>query len=291
VKVFVDWVLSQRYWLVLTAIVLTPFLPMLTAGLMVLNTAQRGTPESAAMAAAGVGVLGVLAVATAGGWLEVTAIGAFAIACGLGMGALLNMGGTLTLAFQGTVLASYLLAGAVTLFGPGQEALVGAIVDRIAQLWENGETAGAALDLAPGSEAMLLGIAYAAVFAQLIGALFIGYWWFGLARNEPRFGPEFRSLKLGRVLGFPAMVLVTAGLLVQAPIVQNLTPIALFGFLFQGAAVMHAWAYAKQWHPVVVLPVYALLITPWMWVPILGLSAVGLLDTIFEVRGRLRVRE
>ena len=286
-KVVVDWVLSQRYRLVLTAIVLTPFLPMLTAGLMVLNTVHRGTSNGAAMALAGVAALCVLAIATGGGWLEMAVVGTFAMACGVGIGALLNVGGTLTLAFQGTVLGSYLLASAVTVFGPGQQALVGAIMDRISQLWQNGE----ALDLAPGSETMLLGIAYAAVFAQLVGALFLGYWWFGFARNEPRFGTEFRALRLGRVLGFPAMALVTVGLLVQAPIVQNLTPIALFAFLFQGAAVMHAWAHAKQWHPAVLAPVYVLLITPWMWLPILGLSAVGLLDTIFEMRARLRAHD
>lgn len=286
-KAVVDWVLSQRHWLVLTAILFTPFLPMLTAGLMVLNTAHRGSTEGAATALAGIAVLVVLALATGGGWFETTAVGTFAMACGVGIGVLLNFGGTLTLAFQGTVLGSYLVAVAITVFGPGQEALVGAIMDRIAQLLQNGES----LDLTPGSETMLLGIAYAAVFAQLVGALFLGYWWLGIARGERRFGIEFRELRLGRVLGFPAMALVTVGLLVQAPIVQNLTPIALFAFLFQGAAVMHAWAHAKRLHPAALAPVYVLLVTPWTWLPLLGLSAVGLLDTIFEMRARLRAHD
>lgn len=288
-KAFVNWVLSQHYWLMLTAIALTPFMPMLTAGLMVLNTTHRGTRQGAMMGLFGVVVFGVLALATAGGWIETAAVGTFAMASGVGIGALLNFGGTLTLAFQGTVLGTYMLAAGITLFGPGQDALVSAIMRRIAELWQRAEQP-VPLDLSAGSDTMLLGIAYAAVFAQLIGALFLGYWWFGLARDEQRFGPEFRELRLGRVLGIPAMALVTVGLLVQAPIVQNLTPIALFAFLFQGAAVMHAWAKAQKWHPAVLWVVYLLLITPWMWVPVLGLSAVGLLDTIFEMRGRLRAR-
>jgi len=296
VKTFVDWVLSQRYWLVLIAIAFTPILPMVTAGLMVLNTLHRGTSEGAATAAAGSGVLALLAVATAGAWLDVAAVGACAMLGGAALGAILNWGGTLTIGFQGTVLASWLVALAITLLGPDPATLVAPVVERVRELLETGDPAAEQLDLVQGWDTMLLGLVFAAVFAQLVGALLLGYWWFGLARAQVRFGEEFRALKLGRVLGIPAIILVTLGLLfqgplVQAPLVHNLAPIAVFAFLFQGAAVMHAWAHAKKWHPAAVWPVYIVLITPLTMISILGLSAVGLIDNVFELRAPLRARE
>jgi UDP-N-acetylmuramyl pentapeptide phosphotransferase/UDP-N-acetylglucosamine-1-phosphate transferase len=57
--------------------------------------------------------------------------------------------------------------------------------------------------------------------------------------------------------------------------------------VLQGLAVLHAWAYAKRWHPGLVAPVYVLLVTPLMVLVILGLSALGLLDNWFDLRARL----
>jgi hypothetical protein len=73
-------------------------------------------------------------------------------------------------------------------------------------------------------------------------------------------------------------------------LVQNLTPLALFGFLFQGSAVMHAWAHARQWHIGILVLVYVLFVPPLTGMAILGLSAVGLLDNIFDLRSGLRAR-
>jgi hypothetical protein len=288
-KAFVNWVLSQRYWIVLAAVVAAPLLPVVTAGLTVLNSLHRGTSQGFAMALAGAVVLTALAVVTRGAWMDLAVVGSFALLCGALLGALLNWSGGLSLAFQGVVLASYLVAGALMLVGPSPELLVGLIIERIHELMEAGaasEEQLQQLDQLAQADTMLLGIMFAVVFAQLVGALLLGYWWFGMVRNEIRFGVEFRALRLGRLLGIIGMVLVTAGLIIPAPVIQNLTPIALLAFLFQGVAVMHSWAHTKEWHPAFLWPVYLVLITPWTWIALFGLSAVGLIDNVFQLRPR-----
>lgn len=288
-KIFVDWVLSQRYWLVLLAILFAALFPVVTAALMVLNTLYRGTTQGFATALLGSAALALLAVATAGGWLYVAVAGSVAMVSGAALGALLNWARTLTLGFQCTVLGSLSVAAAVTLFGPAPSVLVEPVVTRLVELLQAGEATPEQLDAVRTWDTMLLGMMFGALFALLVAVMLLGYWWFALARAEVGFGTEFRALKLGRVLGILAMILVTVGLVVPVPVVQNLSPIALFAFLFQGLAVMHAWAYAKQWQPVFVWPVYLLLILPWTsWIALLGLSAVGLLDNIFDWRSRLR---
>jgi hypothetical protein len=58
--------------------------------------------------------------------------------------------------------------------------------------------------------------------------------------------------------------------------------------LFQGLAVLHAWAYARRWHPALLAPVYVLLVTPAMVVIFFALSAIGLIDNWFDLRAPLR---
>jgi hypothetical protein len=279
-------VLSQRYWLVLAAIVFSP-LPLIASALMVLNTLQRGTREGLFMALAASAALALLAVVTGGQWREVAVIGGAMMFAGALIGALVRYGGLLVLAFQGTVLASALIAVGVTLFGPEPEVLSRVLAERFTELMWGDTATREQIALIESWRQLLPGVTFAATFLQLVGALLLGYWAFGYARAEAYFGPEFRALRLGRVLGIPAMIVVGIGFFVQTPLVQNLAPIALFAFLFQGIAVMHAWVHARRWNTAWLWPVYILLVTPWAVIPFGGLSAIGLLDNIFSLRPRL----
>jgi hypothetical protein len=286
VKIFVDWVLSRPYRLVLVAIVFTLLLPAVTAALMVLNTLHRGSAQGAAAAAVAVAVVAVLAVAS--GAEQVLWVGGSAMGFGVAIGALLRWAGGLALGFQGTVLGAYAAVIAVSLFGPEPAVMIEPLQQWLIEFLQAGEATPEQLDLIRTSDTMLLGLAFAVIFTQLVGAMLLGYWWMSLASGQRRFGPEFRALKLGRMLGISAMVLVSLGLVVDVPVVQNLSVIALFGFLFQGLAVMHAWAHARKWHAAFIWPVYVLLITPLTWIAVFSLSAVGLLDNVFELRAGAR---
>jgi hypothetical protein len=255
---------------------------------MVLNTLHRGTREGLLTALVGSVALALLALVTAGEWLEVAVVGAATMFAGAGIGALLNWGGLLVFAFQSTVLVCSLIAAGITMLGPEPEVLSRMFADRFVELMWGDAATPEQVALIDSWGMMLPGITFAATFAQLVVALLLGYWWFGFARAQLYFGVEFRALRLGSVLGIPALLVLVIGLVVQAPLVQNLAPIALFAFLFQGIAVMHAWVYARQWNAAWLWPVYILLVTPWAVIPFGGLSAIGLLDNIFPLRPRPR---
>jgi len=70
--------------------------------------------------------------------------------------------------------------------------------------------------------------------------------------------------------------------------VQNLFPVVLVGFCFQGLAVTHAWAHAKRWNPVVLLVMYLLLVSPLSGVLLLALGSMGLTDSWINLRGPLQ---
>lgn len=293
-KAFVDWVLAGRYRLIVLAAAFAPLLQLVTMALIALETLRRG-PSQAAVSSA-IALLGLLVLATVAapftgasaaaiGW-----VGFGSFAAGLGLGWLLRYAGSLALGFQGTLLFVMVAVIAVSVIGPGPVALFQPLLDEfVALLRQNGAT-DEQIEVFRAAQPLMFGLFAAALLVQLIAALFLAHWWNALADGVSRFGDEFRDLRLSRTLGLAASVLVAVGLVLDAPLVQNLTPLALFGFLFQGLAVLHAWAHARQWHVGLIVPVYVLLITPLVGFIILGLSAVGLVDNWFDLRAPLRPR-
>ena len=152
------------------------------------------------------------------------------------------------------------------------------------------------LQAPPGSEAevaellarLALMLPAVTLFSSLAGVLLLGFWWRTAASGEPRFGLEFRQLRLGRWLGALATVVVALGLVFSAPLVQNLLPMALFGFVFQGLAVLHAWAHARRWHVAILVVFYLLLLSPLTVLVMLPLSVVGLVDNWLDLRRLVR---
>jgi len=287
---FVDWVLAKRYRLIVLAIALTPLLPFVTTALMVLESARRGALvglSSALFGLAGVVIFAMMSGSSVIVWVGVAAIGMLG---GVAVGALLRWAGSLALTFQGTVLACALIGIALSVLFPDPALLFSGVIEELVEILRESGRGEGQLDLVRSLDRLLMGLMVAALFAQLVGGLLLGHWWLHLARRAIGFGVEFRALKLGRVLGIPAMLLIALGLILDAPLIDNLTPLALFGFLFQGLAVLHAWAYAKNWHAALIVPVYVLLITPLTGLAIMGLSVVGLVDNLFDLRSSLRAQ-
>ncbi len=289
-KAIVEWVLGRPYRPALVAVASAP-LPLLGAfvatALLVLVTAHYGARFGLLTALAGAIVLSVLAVVTGADPALYAGGGSLSMALGVGIGALLRWARNLSLTFQSTLLFCLLATAGVSLFGPAPETMFGPMLETIIDLVGQDaqpEQIAAIRDLAP----LMLGVIAAGVFAQLVIALIVGYWALSYARETVAFGESFRALRLGRVLGVFGMIWVTLGLFVPLGVVQNLTPLALLGFLFQGLAVMHAWAHGKQWHPGLVAPVYVLLVPPLTGITVMALSAVGLLDNVFDLRAPLK---
>ena len=285
------WLLERRYRLVILAIAFAPapFLSFLATALLTLETFYRGARQGLASALAGtVGVAGL-----AWGWgadpRDFGLIGGATLLTGVGLGALMRWAGSLALAFQGAVLlsASCVVVGLLLWPQPGP-----AITSFVSQGAELLREAGAAENqitaVVQGWELLFVGLITTGVFLQLMVSLLLGYWMATLTREDVQFAQQFRDLRLGRVLGIPATLLMAVSLVLDARAVQNLFPLALFGFWFQGISVVHAWGWAKQWNPVIVAAMYILLLPPFTALGILGLASVGLVDNWIDLRAPLR---
>jgi hypothetical protein len=287
VKPILDWLLAQRLRLVVVAIVAAPLLPPITAGLMAVETARRGTLQGVVSAAFGVAGLCLLALLSRTGVATFAAIGLASMGAGVLIGTLMRRVGNLVFAFQSVWLLCFVAVAAIAVFGPDAQVLFAPVLTEFRAM----------LQAPPGSEAevaellqrLALMLPAVTLFSSLAGVLLLGYWWWTVASGEPRFGIEFRQLKLGRWLGAVATVIVVLGLVFSAPVVQNLLPMALFGFIFQGLAVLHAWAHARQWHMGILVLFYLLLILPPLSVLVmLVLSIVGVVDHWLDLRRLVR---
>jgi hypothetical protein len=286
VKAFVEWVLSKRLHPVVLAVVAAPLLPVVSAALIALETARRGVTAGAFCGVATiVGLVSVALLSRADPALFAT-MGLICAGSGVGIGALITRAGHLVLAYQAAMLICLVTVGTVTLAGLDVRQFFEPAIRELVALLANELPPEQVAFIEERSVTVLLATT---VFSQVIGALLLGYWWSSLAAGQRRFGEEFRRLALGRSLGIVATALIVLGLVFDSELVQNLTPLALFGFLLQGVAVLHAWAHAKRWHPGVLAPLYLLLLMPPLNVlVVLPLSMVGLVDQWFDLRASLR---
>ncbi|MEO8467542.1 MAG: DUF2232 domain-containing protein [Gammaproteobacteria bacterium] len=274
-----DWLLAQRQRLVIVAIVTAPLLPMLTAALLALETNRRGARQGAVSAAFGVAGLSLLAVLSRTGVLSFALFGLVSMGLGVAIGVLIRWAGNLVLAFQVVWLFCFVAVLAFVAFGPDPAVVFAPILDDFK----------AALQEQPGNEAQVAEIVArtaqtlpaATLLFAIGGTMLLAYWWCTVADGKPRFAVEFRQLKLGRWLGSMATLVVLLGLVFDAPLVQNLRAMAVFGFVFQGIAVTHAWFHARQWHSALLVLFYVLLVLPPLTIAV---TVVGLVDNWLDLR-------
>lgn|GEM_PF-924285 len=127
----------------------------------------------------------------------------------------------------------------------------------------------------------------AGLLSSSLLAVLLGLAWACSARGE-RFGEQYRTLKLGYVIGGLAAVLGIASLL-GVTAAGGLLMVVSVAFVLQGVAVLYCWALHKQWPgawwAAVVLP---LIFMPVMPVPALfvgfGLAATGFIDNWYTLR-------
>jgi hypothetical protein len=284
-KAFVAWALSRRYWVVLLAIGFGQIFPPLTCALFIADAAHNGPRKS--MPAAGIAVAAISLLAAASGVFVGMAIvfGAGSVLAGFLIGSLLHTSRSLELAFQATMLTTLIVAGLITALGPSPSAMVAPFVTELSIFMESAGASSAQLDVIEGWDpVLLLGLFFAGATMQVLGSLMLGHWWLGLVDPQVQFGRQFRSLRLGRVVGVASMLILVVGLAAAWPVVRNLTPMTVIGFLFQGLAVTHAWLHAKEWHPILAVAVYVSVITPLSGLTVMALCATGLLDNFFSLR-------
>lgn len=287
VKRFVHWLLAERHRYVILAVVTAPLLTTVSAALVGLGTARGGVSQGLVGATLGVGALALLALAVRADVGVFALQGSISFGAGLALGGLIRRTGNLVLSFQTTVLASLLGVAALSLLWPDMRAALSPVIDDATQVLRSSGAEDAQIAWLEGQGGVMLLIG--AAFSQVVLALLLTYWWLTLAGTERRFGAEFRRLRLGRVLGATATLLMVLALVFDSPLVQNLLPLALVSFALQGLAVLHAWAHAKRWHPALLAPAYVLLVTPpTFMLAVFVLGTMGLVDNWFNLRASLR---
>ena len=282
-KALTDWLLAQRQRLVIVAIVTAPLLPIVTAALLALETTRRGAAKGATSAAFGVVGLSLLAAVSRTGVVAFAMVGLVSMGAGVLVGSVIRWAGNLVLAFQVVWLMCFAAVLAFGALGPDPAVVFAPILKDFSEV----------LSAPPGNEEQVTEIVArlaqtlpaATVLIVLAGTLLLGYWWSTVASGQPSFGAEFRQLKLGRWLGSTATLVAALGLVFNAPLVQNLLPMAVVGFLFQGLAVTHAWVHAKQWHPALLVVLYLLLVVPPVAIVV---TVVGLVDNWLDLRKPVR---
>ena len=289
----VRWLLHARYRLVVPAAVLAPIplVACVSTALTTLETLHRGPRQGLLSAVAATLCVLILTFVWGGSPGETLAVGGAVLFAGAGLGTLLRRVGSLAVAFQGVTLLCGFGALLCALVWPEPGGLVTTTVAQLADVFRStGATEQQVSTLVDGWERFFVGLVTAGIFLQLMVALLLGSWWAALVQQQSLFGHQFRQLRLGRLMGIPATLLMASSLLLDGPMVRNLFPMVLFAFCFQGLAVVHAWAWAKRWNPAFLAPVYVLLLSPFTGIPILLLASVGLMDNWIELRAPLRAK-
>jgi hypothetical protein len=210
-------------------------------------------------------------------------VGLASMGAGVVVGSVIRWARNLVLAFQTVWLVCFVAVLAFAAFGPDSTAVFAPVLKDFEQ----------ALQAPPGSDAQVAEVVTrlaetlpaATVLLVLGGTLLLAYWWWGVAVGEPRFAAEFRQLKLGRWLGSAATLVLALALVFGTPLVQNLLPMAVVGFVFQGLAVAHAWVHARRWNPALLVVLYLLLVLPPLTIAVM---VVGLVDNWLDLRKPLR---
>jgi len=287
-KAFVDWVTGRRYRLVLLAVAFTPVLPLVSTALLSLETIRRGGVQGGYSAIAGIAGIGMLGALSGAEPRMMLGVGAITLLAGVALGGLVRLGDSLALAFQASLLLCVLAVIVANVVWPDPSVLIGGAIEQFVEVFRQNGATEDQLAIVRSWDSQFFGLFASALFVQLVVALLLGFWWHSLSGESGTFGKQFRALQLGRVLGIPATLLMASSLVLNSPVVQNLFPLALLGFWFQGLAVSHTWAKAKRWHPMALGAVYLSLVPPLTAMGILALGSVGLVDNWLDLRAPVR---
>ena len=290
-KGFAQWLLGRRYRPVILAAAFAPapLISFASTALMTLETLHRGGRQGFSSALVATGGVLILAWVWGADPSNFALAGGVTLLAGVGLGVLLRWAGTLALAFQGVVVVC--AAGAVFagVFWSDPGSIINPIVAQgVEWLRSTGASEGEIQAVSEGWERLFVGFLTLVIFLQLMAPLLLGSWWAALMNPVPQFGRQFRELRLGRFLGIPATLLMAARLILDGPVIQNLFPLVLFAFWFQGISVVHAWGKVRQWNPAIVAAMYVLLLPPFTGVTILAIASLGLVDNWIDLRAPLR---
>jgi hypothetical protein len=283
---FAEWLAGRRLSRIALIALLfpLPLLAVVSAAIVVLVTNVRGWRVAGQDCAAALLVLGALTALAGGFWFEI-GIGAgvtWMVAVLLGH---LRRTGSLTLAVQAAVVLGVAAALAFTFWSRDPQAYWEQVLKDLAERARSAGLQVGPADLLPGAAQVMTGMMSASAVASSMAAVFLGSWWAGPAGGQS-FGQEFRSLRMGRVLGVFAGVMGVLFLIGLRSTVDDLLLVLGTGFVIQGLAVIHWHGKSREWPKPWPLALYLpLALVPAIAVPeLLLLALLGLVDNGYSLR-------
>jgi hypothetical protein len=270
------------------AVAVTPLVPLVAIALIALDTIRRGPRQGLFSATIAFGCVLILSAVVGFDTRVLGVVGFLTMASGYGLGFIVNATWSLTLAFQVCLAVCVAVVVACVWMWPDVRGTVAPQLDIVIDTLRQEGVAPEFIDAVNQAANVVFGLSAAFALVQAFVAIVLAYWWASLAGLPHSLGEQFRALRVGRILGIPATLLMAVSLFFDALVVQNLFPVVLVGFCIQGLAVTHAWAHAKRWNPALLLVMYVLLVSPLSGVLLLALGSMGLTDNWINLRGPLR---
>ena len=89
---------------------------------------------------------------------------------------------------------------------------------------------------------LLTGAFAATLLIVVVASLLVGVWWQSRLQNSGQFRRDFQQLRLGKVLSIVAALLLVAAIVTDSALFIALSAPTLVIYMFQGLAVIHAFA-------------------------------------------------
>ncbi|NIW23419.1 MAG: hypothetical protein GWN29_02035 [Gammaproteobacteria bacterium] len=134
---------------------------------------------------------------------------------GAALGAIVSTTQSLALAFQASLLFCIACVVLAVVIWPDASELIGPQLEAVLDVFRSNGAAPEQIEALSQLSEVFFGLSAAVVFAQLIVALFLGYWWSTLVSEPGKFGDDFRALRLGRILGIPATIIMAVSLFIS----------------------------------------------------------------------------
>jgi hypothetical protein len=300
-----DWLTASRARVLAGAVLCAVlgqivFAAIWLPGALVVLLSLRGSQPAADWEAALVAALtlGALLLSIDAGPLAAALAAAVLILPSLLIGRLLARGGSLSLAFQLSLLAALATLGIVHLALPDPASVWQPLVERATAQLERlvAAISSAGNDLHPSRDelraaaAAVIGWGEAAWFVLIstMTAACLGLYAFGRQTGTARLGPEFRALKTGRTLAVVAVAMFVLAVAAHSAFATDVSVLLGGAFMLQGLALLHAaremLGFGTGWlvatYVLVFVPIAALLVES-------ALAAFGFLDNWLPLRARI----
>ncbi|MBI79810.1 MAG: DUF2232 domain-containing protein [Pseudomonadota bacterium] len=282
-----NWLISRRYRVIVSAIAFSPIFPIVSSSLITLSVMVNGYKKSIQIPLISSLIVTVLLLYTGTTSSLSIFLSILPLYAGLFLGYLIYRTNSINFVFQAIYLLCFLIVLA-SLFFNGFNNIFANIFDQIIEIFLTTGAPESQINSLNSWRELFFSLIVAIVFIQLVISLFLTVWWYSLIKKENIFFYQFKALRLGKFLGLPATLLLFFSIFSDTIIIDSFFSLILIAFCIQGIALVHDYGSLINLHPAILALMYILLVTPLTGFVILLLSLIGLVDNWINLRSLYR---